>query len=191
MDIENLKKDKDGLNKRKLTLTSLLKWLEVEFFGLFTFLFFFAFSSSNSIVVNIILGIIGILMVLCIMADFGLKAGQTCRNKVKLHGAEPCRNFGFALGAVSMTPSYLLLGILVLSRTGVIGNFLPAYKLLNACFFPIIDIAAPTVSINDASSALYIMMLFLPFLYLLSTAFAFKWGYDNVDIKTKVMYKNK
>lgn len=191
MDNKTIKKSDDGLNKRKLVLKSLLKWLEVEFFGLFTFLFFFAFSISNSLAVNIIFGIIGILMLLCVMADFGLKAGEICRNKVKLHGAAPCRNFGFALGAVATTPSYILLGILVLSRAGVIGNFLPAYKLLNACFFPLIDIAAPSIQVVDASSALYIMMLFLPFLYLISTAIAFRWGYDNVDIKTKVMYKEK
>ena len=189
MDNKN-NKIEDNLNKRKLVLKSFLKWLEVEFFGLFTFLFFFAFSASSGLVVNIIFGIIGILMLLCIMADFGLKAGELCRNKVKLHGATPCRNFGFALGAVAMTPSYFLLGILMFSKSGIIGNFLPVYKLLNACFFPLIDITAPSVQIADASPALFIMMLFLPFLYMLSTGFAFKWGYDNVDIKTKVMYKS-
>lgn len=169
----------------------LLRWLEAEFFGLFTFLFFFAFVSSIGLAGNIIFGIVGILMLVCIMADFGLKAGEQCRNQVKYHGAAPCRNLGYALGAIAMIPNYVLLGILLLSKLGVIGNFLPFYKLLNSCFFPIIDIVAPTAKISQTSPALFVLMIFMPLFYMVSTGIGFKWGYDSVDIKTKIMYKNK
>ena len=181
----------EKIDKKKYILKVFVKWLEAEFFGLFTFLFMLAFSSSTGLGSNIIFGIVGILMLVCVMADYGYKVGEHCRNKVKLHGAAPCRNFGFSLGAVAMCPSYLLLGILILSKTGIIGNFLPFYKLLNACFYPFIDIAAHSAYISEASPALYIMMLILPLFYLISTGIAFRWGYDNVDIKTKFMYKNK
>lgn len=179
------------IDKKKYIGKTFLKVLETEFFGLFTFLFFWAFSVSLGKTANVIFGIIGILMLVCLMADFGLKVGEQCRNKVRLHGAEPCRNFGYTLGAVAMTPSYVLLGILMLSKSGLIGNFLPVYKILNACFFPLIDLTAHSAYVSEASPALYIMMLFAPLFYLVSTGISFKWGYDNVDIKTKIMYKNK
>lgn len=179
------------INKKKYIGMTYLRWLETEFFGLFTFLFFFAFVSKLGLAGNIVFGVIGILMLVCIMADFGLKAGEQCRNKVKYHGASPCRNFGYALGAVAMTPNYILLGVLMLSKGGLIGNFLPFYKLLNSCFFPVIDLVASTANVSEASPALFILMLVMPVFYLLSTGIAFKWGYDSVDIKTKLMYKNK
>ena len=179
------------IEKKKYVGKTFLKVLEVEFFGLFTFLFFWAFASSIGITANIIFGIVGILMLFCIMADFGLKVGEQCSNKVKHHGATPCRNFGYALGAVAMTPSYILLGVLMLSKGGLMGNFLPFYKLLNSCFFPIIDLLAPTAKISEASPWLFILMLFAPLFYLFSTAIAYRWGYDHVDLKTKIMYKNK
>ncbi|MBQ9375769.1 MAG: hypothetical protein IJU04_05495, partial [Ruminococcus sp.] len=115
--------------------------------------------------------------------------GEECKKKVSLHGATPCRNFGFSMGLVAMCPSYILLGLLIISKSEIFGNFLPAYKLLNACFFPLIDIAAPTAKMADVSPALYIMMAILPVLYMLSLGISFMLGYDNVDIKTKLMYK--
>ena len=179
------------IDKKKYYLRTFLRWLEAEFFGLFAFLFYAAFSTALGIAGNIIFGIIGILMLVCVMADFGYKAGAECRNKVKLHGAPECRSFGNSLGLISMAPSYILLGVLMLSKSGLIMNFLPAYKLLNSCFYPIISIFTPTAKVADASPALYIMMLFLPLFYFASLSISYKWGYDSVDIKTKLMYRNK
>ena len=168
------------IEKKKYVGKTFLKVLEVEFFGLFTFLFFWAIVIISCRP-----------LADCIMADFGLKVGEQCSNKVKHHGAKPCRNFGYALGAVATTPSYILLGVLMLSKGGLMGNFLPFYKLLNSCFFPIIDLLAPTAKISEASPWLFILMLFAPLFYLFSTAIAYRWGYDHVDLKTKIMYKNK
>lgn len=179
------------INKRKLILKALLRVLEAEFFGLFVFLFFWAMSTAIGVAANIIFSVVGILMLICIMADYGLKAGAMCRNKVNLHGAQPCRNLGYKMGLISMCPSYILLGILIISKSGAIGNFLPAYKLLNACFFPIIDLVAPTPNISEASPVLYIIMAAAPLFYLISLGMSFRWGYDSVDLKTKIMYKNK
>ena len=95
------------------------------------------------------------------------------------------------MGLVAMCPSYILLGILMISKSGVIGDFLPAYKLLNACFFPVIDLIAPSAKIAEASPLLFVIMTVVPVFYLLSLGMSFRWGYDSVDLKTKVMYKNK
>ncbi|MDO5125756.1 MAG: hypothetical protein Q4D35_05200 [Ruminococcus sp.] len=178
------------INKRKLILHALLRVLEAEFFGLFVVLFFWALTVALGVVANILFGIVGIVMLACIMADYGLKKGEECKNKVTLHGAEPCRNFGFTMGLVAMCPSYILLGLLSLSKAGVFGNFLTPYKLLNSCFFPFIDLAAPTTSFSDVSPALYIMMAVLPVFYLLSLGISFRLGYDAVDLKEKLIYKN-
>ncbi|MDE6149346.1 MAG: hypothetical protein K2F81_04530 [Ruminococcus sp.] len=179
------------INKRNLILKSLLRVLEAELFGLFVFLFFWATATAIGVAANIIFAVIGILMLVCVMADYGLKTGTMCHNKVNLHGAEPCRNLGYTMGLVAMCPSYIFLGILIISKGGAIGNFLPAYKLLNACFFPIIDLVAPTANIADVSPALYIIMAVVPLFYLFSLGMSFRWGYDSVDLKTKIMYRKK
>lgn len=179
------------INKRKLILKSLLRVLEAEFFGIFTILFFIALHMPLGTAANIIFAVVGVLMLICVMADFGLKTGTMCRNKVNLHGAAPCRNFGYTMGLVAMCPSYILLGLLMLSKGGAIGNFLPVYKILNSCFYPLIDLVAHSANIADASPLLFVVMAVSPLFYLLSLGMSFRWGYDSVDLKTKIMYKNK
>lgn len=179
------------VNKKDLILKGLLSVLKSEFLGIFVFLFFWAVSLAMGKLANIIFGIAGVLTVFSIMADFGLKQGEKTRKKVVLHGVEPCRNFGLTIGLVAMIPSYLTLVVLALSRLGVIGNFLPAYKLLNACFFPLIDLVAHTSDVAKMNPMAFIMFALLPLLYPLSTWLSFRWGYDQVDLKTKIMYKNK
>ncbi len=64
-------------NKQKAILTALLKWVETEFFGIFVFLFFLSQLQSLSVHwQNIIFGLTGLLTVVCLMADFGLKQGR-------------------------------------------------------------------------------------------------------------------
>ncbi|MGN1133385.1 MAG: hypothetical protein ACI4RN_02910, partial [Oscillospiraceae bacterium] len=111
----------------KYIIKALLGWLECEFFGIFVFLFFWSFVSVAGVAGNVIFTIIGILIIGCIMMDKGLKLGSEARQKVSLHGAKPCKYLGFGLGAAAMIPSYIVYFILILSRLGVIGNFLPVY----------------------------------------------------------------
>ena len=149
------------INKKRLILFGFVKVLQCELFGLMVFIFFWAVSSAFGLLGNIIFGLVGIMTVICIMADYGLKQGEKARSKVNLRGAKPCRNFG------------------------------PAFKLLNACFFPVIDLAAHTADIDQMNSSAFILFIVLPLFYPLSSWLSFKWGYDQVDLKTKVMYKNK
>lgn len=57
------------INKRKLILKALLRVLEAEFFGLFVFLFFWATATAIGVAANIIFAVVGILMIVCVMAD--------------------------------------------------------------------------------------------------------------------------
>ena len=63
-------------NKQKAILTALLKWVETDFFGIFVFLFFIAVAKPFGSLANIIFGLTGLLTVVCLMADFGLKQGE-------------------------------------------------------------------------------------------------------------------
>lgn len=182
----------NSINKKKLLLVGgLVKgYLETELLGIFVFLFFWAVSKAFGLFGNLMFGFVGIATVFAINADFGLKQGDRAYKKVKLHGAEPCRNFGAAIGAAASLPCYISLVMLALSKAGVIFNFLPAFKIINAFFFPIIDIPAHTADINEMHPACFILFAILPLTFILTGWLSFRWGYDQVDLKSKVLYKN-
>ena len=124
-------------NKQKAILTALLKWVETEFFGIFVFLFFIAVAKPFGALANIIFGLTGLLTVVCLMADFGLKQGEEARNKVTFHGENDCPNYGFTLGLIASIPCYITMILLMISKISGSFNFMPAYKLLDACFYPL------------------------------------------------------
>lgn len=178
-------------NRTKLLLGGLVKgYLLTELMGLFVFLFFWALHAAMGLAANIIFGVVGILTVFCIVADYGLKQGEKARQRVKLHGEKPCRSFGAAIGAVASLPNYLSLIVLALSRAGAIGNFLPAYKLINAYFFPLTDLVAHSADVMDMHPAAFVLLAVLPLFFVFSGWMSFRWGYDQVDLKSKVLYKN-
>lgn len=182
----------NNINKKKLLAGALLKgYLETELMGIFVFLFFWAVSKAMGLAGNLIFGAVGVLTVFCIVADYGLKQGEKAQSKVRLHGAEPCRDFGAAIGLTAALPSYLSLAVLALSKAGAVGNFLPAYKLINAFFFPLIDLAAHSADIKEMSPAAFVLFALLPLIFVLSGWLSFRWGYDQVDLKSKIMYKNQ
>lgn len=176
-------------DKKKAIGHSFLAALETEFFGVFIFLFFIALTRPLGKFANVFLGLMGILTIMCIMADFGIKEGGKAIQKVKLHGEEPCRNYGFRLGAFAMIPSYVTLIVLLLAKAGIIGNFFPIYKLLNACFYPFVDLMARSVKAVDISFIVLAVCAVYPVLYMISAGIGFKIGYDQIDLKEKFMYK--
>ena len=176
-------------NKTKAVLGGLLKSLQVEFFGVFVMLFFWAVSKAFGLFANIMFGITGLACIVCIMADYGLKQGQIAKQRVKFHDDSTGRNFGLVIGAVSMIPTYLTMIFLVLSKIGVIGNFLPLYKILNASYFPFFDIISHTADITEMTPYAFIMAGLFPLLYMFPTWIAFKISYDEVDVKEKIVYK--
>ena len=180
------------VDKKKLLIGALIRgFLEAWLLGLFVFLFFWAVSKAFGLFGNILFGFVGIATVFAVMADYGLKQGEKAESKVRLHGAEPCRNFGLKIGLVASIPCWVSLLMLVLSKVGILFNFLPAYKIINAFFFPIIDIVAHTADIEEMHPACFALFAVFPFIFILSGWLSFRWGYDQVDLKSKLMYKNK
>lgn len=187
-----MKKNDNVIDKKGLLIGAFIKgYLEAELLGIFVFLFFWAVSKAFGLAGNVIFGFVGIATVFAVLADYGLKKGETCRNKVTLHKAEPCRNFGVWIGLVASIPCWISLILLSLSKAGVIFNFLPAYKIINAFFFPIIDIVAHTADVKEMHPACFGLFAVLPLFFILSGWLSFRWGYDQVDLKDKLMYKQK
>lgn len=177
-------------NKKKVLLFSLLKALQTEFFGIFVMLFFWAVAKAMGFFANIIFGFTGLMCVVCIMADYAMKQGEIARERARLHGDDVKESFGLAIGGVAMIPSYITMLVLVLSKAGAVGNFLPAYKILNACYFPFIDIAAHSAKVSEMSNLTFIMTGLFPLLYLISGWIGFRLTYNQVDVKEKVVYKH-
>ena len=178
-------------NKQKAILTALLKWVETEFFGIFVFLFFIAVAKPFGALANIIFGLTGLLTVVCLMADFGLKQGEEARNKVTFHGENDCPNYGFTLGLIASIPCYITMILLMISKISGSFNFMPAYKLLDACFYPLIDWAAHSADVKDMSPFVFIMTAIFPLLYPFATWIGFKISYKQIDVKERVVYKHK
>lgn len=178
-------------NKQKAIFTALLKWVETEFFGLFVFLFFIAVANPFGAFANMIFGLTGLLTVVCLMADFGLKQGEEARNKVTFHGEKDCPNYGFTLGLFASIPCYITMIILMISKFSGSFNFMPAYKLLDACFYPFIDWAAHSADVKDMSPFVFIMTAIFPLLYPFSTWIGFKISYKQIDVKERLVYKHK
>ena len=170
-------------NKQKAILTALLKWVETEFFGIFVFLFFIAVAKPFGALANIIFGLTGLLTVVCLMADFGLKQGEEARNKVTFHGEKDCPNYGFTLGLIASIPCYITMILLMISKFSGSFNFMPAYKL--------IDWAAHSADVKDMSPFVFIMTVIFPLLYPFATWIGFKISYKQIDVKERVVYKHK
>lgn len=178
-------------NRKKALLIALAKWLETEFFGIFIFLFFVAVAKPFGAFANILFGIAGLLTIVCLMADFGMKQGEDARNKAAFHGEKDRPNYGFVLGLTASLPCYITMIILMASKFGGGFNFMPAYKLLNSCFYPFVDWAAHSADAAAMSPWVFVMTAVFPLLYPFSTWLGFKITYDQIDVKEKIVYKHK
>ena len=178
-------------NRKSALILSLLKGLQTEFFGVFVMIFFWAVSKAMGLFANIMFGFTGIMCVVCILADHGLKQGGAAASADKLHGDDVGRNFGVKLGFVSMAPFALTAVILAVSKFSGAFDFLAVFKVLNACLFPLLDIFAHSADINDFRPEVFMLILLYLALFPISTHIGFKWGYEQVDLKDKFVYKQK
>ncbi len=176
-------------NKKTAFVYSLLKALQCEFFGFFVMLFFIAVRKAMGLFANLMFGFTGLMCVVCIMADFGMKQGEAAGTRARLHGDDIKKSFGLMLGLCAGAPSFLTAVILLLSRAGAIGNFMGGFKVLNASLYPLLDIVAHSAEVSKMPWAVFIMIAVYVALYPVSCAVGFRLGYDRVDIKDKVMYK--
>lgn len=177
-------------DKKKALIFSLVKALQVEFFGIFVMLFFMAIRLAMGTFGNLMFGFTGLMCAVCIMADYGMKQGEIARERARLHGDGVKVGFGWVIGVVSMAPAFITTLLLALSKLEIIGNFMPAYKILNAALFPLMDLFAHSADVKDMSPLVLIMTFIFPFLYLFSSYVGFRLSYNRVDVKEKVVYKH-
>lgn len=175
--------------KRKAYIYTLLKALQCEFFGFFVMLFFIAVRKAMGLFGNIMFGFTGLMCVVCIMADHGMKQGEAAGSDARLHDGDVKVGFGWLLGLLGAAPAALTSVLLLLSRAGVLPNLMGAYKILNAALYPTLDIFAHSAFVKDMPWAVFILILVYLALFPISTAIGFRLGYNRVDIKDKVMYK--
>lgn len=179
----------ESYDKKKVLLKSALKWVQTEFFGIFVFLFFVAVSKAFGAGANIMFGFTGLMTVVAIMNDFGLKEGKIAKEKAVLHGADVNKHFGLIMGLVAMIPGFVTMVVLVISKVTGSFNFMPAYKLINAMFYPIIDGVAHSADVADMHYWVIALTVILPLLYPAAAWLGFKISYDQIDVKERIVYK--
>lgn len=178
-------------DRKNAYVFSLLKGLQAEFFGFFVMIFFWAVSVAMGVFANIMFGFTGLMCVVCILADFAMKQGGAAASADKLHGDNVGKSFGARLGLISMAPFAVTTVILAISKFSGAFDFLRFFKVMNAPLFPLLDIFAHSADIKDFNPAVFLLILLYLALFPISTYAGFKWGYDQVDLKDKFVYKQK
>lgn len=181
----------DNNDKKKALLLALAKWAECELFCIITFIFYAVVSSAMGKAAHLIFGLICLILTVCIMADFSLKLGYSAVKGVKAKTLSPCRNFGAVLGIFAALPTYICYIFLLLSANGIIGNFFPAFKLINSMFAPLVNVFAVTADARTLSVSQLVGIGALPLVIPTVCFFCFKLGYDDTDLAQKFIYKNK
>ena len=182
-----MREDKD---KKKVLLTALAKWAECELFCIVTFIFYAFVSKALGKAAHVIFGLVCLALVFCIMADFSLKQGYSANKGVKAGTLKECRSFGLAMGFAASLPTYICFLLLLLSANGVIGNFYPAYKLINSMFAPAVNVFAITADAAKLSAAQLVGIGLLPLVFPIVSWIGFKLGYDDTDLVKKFVYKS-
>ncbi|MBR1383540.1 MAG: hypothetical protein IJ555_07010 [Ruminococcus sp.] len=177
-------------DKKKALLIAIFKWLECELFCIVTFIFYMVVVSAMGKAAHVVFALVCLLLVICITADFGLKQGYSAHKGVKAGTLDECINFGAVLGLASALPTYICFVLLLLSSNGVIGNFYPAYKLINSMFAPAVNVFAVTADAAQLSAAQLVGIGILPLVFPLVAWVSFRLGYNDTDLAKKFLYKN-
>lgn len=181
--------DETRYNRGRALGTALLKWLQCEFFGLFIFLSLLAMRVMLKTTGDIIFGLAGLVTYVLVMADFGIKEGGRAHTKNIVRGDNVGRGFGLLIGLVSITPPLISLGLLGLSRAGIVGNMLPAFKALNTGLWGLINLFVSDMDMSKVPTALFAVYPAIQLLLAGVAAWAFCIGLSGDDLQTRIMYK--
>ena len=118
-----------------------------------------------------------------------LEKVKIAKEKAVLHGADVNKHFGLIMGLVAMIPGFVTMIVLVISKVTGSFNFMPAYKLINAMFYPIIDGVAHSADVADMHYWVIALTVILPLLYPAAAWLGFKISYDQIDVKERIVYK--
>lgn len=164
-------------------------------------MFFQTFYEMLGWIMCVAFGVCSVGACICIYGDFAWKLGRKMRLADERNGIDNT-NFGWLLGLVPTVLNYITAFPVFLSKFGVIKyDFYPIYKLLNIYFVPWTYFTAPNtaeyvdgvvISQNVPASELSIVALIviaiLPLVFLFANRIAFSIGYNNIDVKEKVLY---
>lgn len=176
-------------DSKKALLGALLKALQIEFFGIFVMVFFWAVRNAMGLFANIIFGFSGLMCIVCILADYCSKQGELANEKVRVRNDTVKVSFGALLGLVSMSPFALTAVLLGLSKLGILPNFLGAYKILNAAVFPILDIFAHSAYIKEMHPAVFLLIAVYLAVFPLTAYISFRVGFKHIEVSQNIMYK--
>lgn len=181
--------DEERYGRARALLFALLKWLECEFFGVFIFLSLLALRVVMGRAGDVIFGVLGFITYIMVMADFGFKEGCKARIKNDVRGDNVKRGFGVLLGAVSIVPPLLTLGVLGLSYAGAVPSAVLPFKALNSGLWGIINLFVGDMEIAHLHPAVFAVYPALQLILAAVTAGAFSVGFNNEDLETRLMYR--
>ncbi len=188
--------------QNKIVLKGLLRFLLATFFCLVLMIFWVVFHDKARISNDIIFGLCFILILGLIFGDYGLKVSEKMKNQVKFHGEEDCKRLGIKIGLVGAIPSYIGLIALFLAKIQVVKAPLWLYAVFNVYFYPVFDLFLTNAEyqmINDHSVLVlssipmysFIVLIILPLVMPIACQIGYSIGYNNIDVKAKLFYKNK
>lgn len=176
-------------DRKKALFGALLKSLQIEFFGIFVMVFFWAVRNAMGLFSNILFGFSGLMCIVCILADYCSKQGELAIEKVRVRNDTVKASFGWLIGLVSMGPFAFTSLLLVLSKIGVLPNFIGAFKMLNAALFPTFDIFAHSAYIDDMHPAVFILVILYLAVFPITSFISFRVGFKHIEVTQKIMYK--
>ena len=183
--------DEVRYGRGRALLFALLKWLECEFFGVFIFLSLLALRVVLGRAGDIIFGLLGFITYIMVMADFGFKEGIKAHIKNSVRGDNVKCGFGAVLGVVSVLPPLMSLAVLGLSYAGTIGSAVLPFKVLNAGLWGVINLFVSDMDITHLSPVVFAVYPVMQLILAGVTAKAFSVGFNNDDLQTRIVYKNK
>lgn len=188
--------------QNKIVIKGLLRFLLATFFCLVLMIFWVVFHDKSRISNDLIFGFCFILILAMIFGDYGLKVSETMKNRVKFHGAADCKNLGIKIGFVGAIPSYIGVIALFLAKIQIVKAPLWLYAMFNVYFYPVFDMfltKAEYQTIDEHSVLVlssipmysFIVLIILPLIMPIACQIGYSIGYNNIDVKGKLFYKNR
>ncbi len=188
--------------QNKILLKGLLRFLLATFFCLVLMIFWVVFHDKARISNDLIFGLCFLLILGLIFGDYGLKVSETMKNQVKFHGGEDCKKLGIKIGFVGAVPSYIGVIALFLAKLQIVKAPLWLYAVFNVYFYPIFDLFltnADYQTINEHNMLVlssipmysFIVLAILPLIMPIGCQIGYSIGYNNIDVKAKLFYKNQ
>ena len=117
--------------------------------------------------------------------------GDRNRNMVQFGHLEKDLTKGLKIGVFLPIPYLIWNLLLTFSKAGVLFDFLPLYKILNAHVWPFVTWLAPSPSVTGLSVGGLIGCWLLSFYPTIVSVVAYILGYKAISVSEKLIYKNK